>query len=105
MNNDAILLALGYNINESTQKQLKAILNSFDFNEAELKAIVTLNDKLKQHLAYIAMSNSNDCFKIKNDSQIEEIRAEVRRMIEEWAKKYNFKLEKVNSKETYYILK
>lgn len=105
MNSDAILIALGYSVNESTNRQIKAILNRFDFDEAELKAIVTLNDRLKQHLAYIAMSNSNDCFKIKNDSQIEEIRAEVRNIIEDWAKKYKFELQKVDSKETYYILK
>lgn len=105
MNNDAILLALSYSINEGTSKQLQAILNRFDFNEAELKAIVTLNDRLKQHLAYIAMSNSQDCFKIKNDGEVEEIRAEVRKIIDDWAKKNKFILEKVPNKETYYILK
>lgn len=103
MNEEGILLAFGYNANDATLKQLRAILSRCDFEQTELEKIVALNDKLKTYGAYIAMSNSNNYFKIKNESPDKHIREAVREAIFSWSDKNKRKLEKVEGKETYYI--
>lgn len=103
MNEEGILVSLGYVLNDSTLEQLRGVLSKCDFNQSELDDIINLNDKLKIYGAYIAMSNSNPYFKIKNDPDSERERKVVRDMIFEWADKYKMNLEKVSGKETYYI--
>ncbi|PSM52307.1 hypothetical protein CBLAS_0307 [Campylobacter blaseri] len=104
MNEEGILVSLGYVMNDSTLKQVRAILSKCDFDSNELDRIVTLNDRLKTYGAYIAMSNSNDYFKIKNEPKQESEKEVVRDMIFTWADKYKFELEKVADRETYYIV-
>lgn len=104
MNEDGILTALKYSVNASTIAQLRAILSKCDFDENELHRIVTLNDKLAIYGAYIAMSNSNDCFKIKNEAKSDDAKNAVRELILSWSDKYKLKLEKIDTKETYYIV-
>ncbi len=100
---DAMLTQLGYTINESVKKQMENIINNTkNFMDIQ-KHIIQLNDALKPFQAYIAMSNSNNYLKIKNESPIESLK-KVDEMIQEWAKKYKINLQKVENKETYYIL-
>lgn len=103
MNEEGILVSLGYNASEPTIQQLRRILSQCDLEENELERIVALNDKIKPYGAYIAMSNSNDYFKIKNEPDTEELRKVVRDTIFAWSEKYRLKLQKVDGKETYYI--
>ena len=103
MNDDVIFLCLVFFLNDSTLEQLRGILSKCDFNQSELDDIINLNNKLKIYGAYIAMSNSNPYFKIKNEPDSERERKVVRDMIFEWADKYKMNLEKVSGKETYYI--
>ncbi len=100
---EAMLTQLGYTINESVKKQMENIINNTkNFMDIQ-KHIVQLNDALKPFQAYIAMSNSNNYLKIKNESPKESLQ-KVDEMIHEWAKKYKIDLQKVEGKETYYIL-
>jgi len=100
---DAMLTQLGYSINESVKAQMKNIIeNTKNFMEIQ-KHIIQLNDALKPFQAYIAMSNSNNYLKIKNESPKDSLQ-KVDDMIKEWAKKYKVNLQKVEGKETYYIL-
>jgi len=100
---EALLTQLGYSINESVLAQMQRIIkNTKGFDVIE-KHIVQLNDALKPFRAYIAMSNSNDYLKIKNESD-ENSRDKVNEMIKEWAKKYKIEIKKVEGKETYYII-
>ena len=100
---DAMLTQLGYTINESVKKQMENIIkNTKNFIDIQ-KHVIQLNDALKPFQAYIAMSNSNNYLKIKNESHRESLK-KVDEMIHEWAKKYKIKLQKVENKETYYIL-
>ena len=100
---DAMLTQLGYTINESVKKQMENIINNTkNFMDIQ-KHIIQLNDALKPFQAYIAMSNSNNYLKIKNESPKESLK-KVDEMIQEWAKKYKINLQKVENKETYYIL-
>ncbi|MCI6989558.1 MAG: type II secretion system protein [Campylobacter sp.] len=101
---DGVLVALGYNSNEGTVAQLKAILSKCDFEDNELKRIVELNDNIKKYEgAYIAMSNSNPYFKVKIETADENLVKVFREDIFAWSDKYKLKLEKVDGKETYYI--
>jgi len=103
MNEEGILVALGYNSDEVTMTQLRRILSHCDFEQNELERIVGLNDKLKMYGGYIAMSNSEDVFKIKNDSPNPKFKEAVREIIFAWSEKFKLRLRKVEGKDTYYI--
>jgi c-di-AMP phosphodiesterase-like protein len=102
--NEALLTQLGYSVNEATLAQMDRIVKNTKGFEHLQKHIISLNDALKPHKAYIALSNSHDFFKIKNEAKSAEIVKEVDEMIHKWAEKYKVKLKKVDKKETYYIV-
>jgi len=101
---EALLTQLGYNITETELKELdKIIQNTKNFDKIK-NHILSLHDHLKEFFGFVALSNSKPYFKIKidtdNPSQIEAATEEINH----WATKYNVKLEKVENKNTYYIL-
>lgn len=99
-----LLTQLGYSINDATLNKIKnVIVNTAGFEELE-KHIMQLNDTLKHHLSHIALSNSQDYFKIKNNASSPELILETDEVIQKWSQKYKVKLLKVEGKETYYIL-
>lgn len=106
MVDEALLKQLGYsNISDSLKNKLNSVIeNTKDFEHIGSKHIVSLNDTLKPHLSYVALSNSHDYFKIKNEAQTEAIKEEVDEIIHKWAAKHKVELQKVAGKETYYIL-
>ncbi|NLY04131.1 MAG: type II secretion system protein [Campylobacter sp.] len=104
MEKDGILVSLGYSVNDGTIAQLEGILNSCDFTDTELEKIILLNDNLKKFEGYVAMSNSNSYFKIKNENSTDGVIKGFRETIFEWADRYKFGLEKVDGRETYYIV-
>ncbi|WP_169972879.1 type II secretion system protein [Campylobacter sp. RM16191] len=97
----ALLNQLNYEANEVTLAQIKRVLNNS--NGVEPENIITLNDHLKPHRCFVAMSGSEDYFKIKNIATAEGIKAEVEQIIQNWANKHKFSLRKVNDT-THYIL-
>lgn len=101
MDHNALLTQLGYNVDEPTTAQIKRILNASDGVTAA--QIITLNDHLRPHQCFVAMSSSVDRLKIKNVANLPETRALVDKIITEWASKNKIELEKVNET-TYYIL-
>jgi len=101
--NDGLLTQLGYSITNGTMEQLKKIINNTDGFAHIERHILPLNDELKIHQSYIAMSNTVDMLKIKNEAQSPEIKEEVDGIIYKWANKYKVDLEKVVNKPTYYI--
>lgn len=98
---EALLTQLGYNNDEAMLEQLKRTLNATD--GLEPSSIITLNDHLKPHLCFVALSSSNDRFKIKNVATIPQIRDEVENIITNWAQKHKLQLEKINET-THYII-
>ncbi|MBE3608900.1 MULTISPECIES: type II secretion system protein [Campylobacter] len=101
MDYNALLSQLGYTINETTVAQMQRIFNNMD--GVNIQNIVSLNDHLKPHLCFVAMSGSEDRLKIKNIATIAEIKERVEDIIADWAEKYKIKLEKINDT-TYYII-
>ena len=104
ISNEGLLTQLGYNVDESSLKQLKNIeVNTPGFENIK-KHIISLNDHRKHLDSYVAMSNSNPYFKIKIDTNNENFLNEAKEIIKKWAEKYKINLQKVEEKETYYIL-
>ncbi|WP_295141612.1 type II secretion system protein [uncultured Campylobacter sp.] len=93
----ALLNQLGYNENDATAAQVKRILNNCD--GLNLSSIITLNDHLKPLGGFVAMSGSEDVFKIKNASKT----PGALNVIENWAEKNKINIKKVNET-THYIL-
>ena len=93
----ALLNQLGYNENDATAAQVKRILNNCD--GLNLSSIITLNDHLKPLGSFVAMSGSEDVFKIKNAGKT----PDALNVIENWAEKNKINIKKVNET-THYIL-
>ena len=81
----------------------KAMENTKNFDKFS-KHIISLNDKLKHMNAYIALSNSHPCFKIKCENKEEEIIKEFEEELDHWKDKYEVTLNKVENKNVYYIV-
>ena len=104
MTNDAILKQLGYTVTSSALAQVdKVIKNTHNFEQVE-KHLITLHDQLQAHLSCVALSSTKDCFKIKNLAQGNEMIEEVNEMITHWSEKYKVAIEKVDGKDTYYVI-
>ncbi len=104
MYRDAMLTQLGYSPNEALIKQLKKIEeNTIGYDKIQ-KHIMDLHDHLRVDNSYIALSNSNDYFKIKVESKTPEIAQEAHEKITRFSDKFKIKLNKLDNKETYYIL-
>ncbi len=104
MYRDAMLTQLGYKPNEALLTQLKKIEENTLGYEKIQKHIMDLHDHLKVDNAYVALSNSNDYFKVKIESHTPEIAAQAHEKVSHFSSKFKVKVEKVEKKETYYII-
>jgi len=104
MYRDAMLTQLGYSPNEALLTQLKKIENNTGGYEKIQKHIMDLHDHLKVDNSYIALSNTNDYFKIKIEAKTPEIAKEAHEKVEHFSNKFKVKLQKLDKKETYYII-
>jgi len=73
MQKDAMLTQLGYVPNDALLQQLQRIEDNTAGYEKIQKHIMDLHDHLKVDDSYVALSNSNDCFKIKIESKSPEL--------------------------------
>lgn len=104
MQHDAMLTQLGYSPNEALISQLKRIEKNTKGYEKIQKHIMDLHDHLKVDDSFVALSNSEDFFKIKVDSTSPEVSQEAHEKIKHFADKFKVTLNKLDNKETYYIL-
>lgn len=104
MTHEAILNQLGYTPNEALSLQLSNIEANTPGYEKIIKHIMDLHEALKTDKSYVALSNSNDYFKIKVDAIGDVSTANAMEKINHFADKYKVELEKVEGKPTYYIL-
>lgn len=103
MINEAILRQLDYTPNDALTAQMgKIIKNTGSFEKIE-KHIMELHKQLKVDGSYIAMSNSEDYFKIKIDAPSSALTDEAHEKIAHWCEKYKVNTSKVDNKDTYYI--
>ncbi|OHD98696.1 MAG: hypothetical protein A3E21_06435 [Sulfurimonas sp. RIFCSPHIGHO2_12_FULL_36_9] len=104
MQKEAMLTQLGYVPNDALLKQLQKIEGNTVGYEKIQKHIMDLHDHLKVDDSYVAMSNTNDCFKIKIDSQSPEMAKEAHEKVKHFSEKYKVTVNKLENKNTYYIV-
>jgi len=104
MYRDAMLTQLGYAPNEALVNQLKRIEENTLGYEKIQKHIMDLHDHLKVDGSFVALSNSEDYFKIKVESPSPEIAEEAHEKIKHFSDKFKVNINKLENKSTYYIL-
>ncbi len=103
MVNEAILRQLDYTPNEALKEQVRRIIdNTQAFDKIE-KHMMELHKQLKVDGSYIAMSNSEDFFKIKIEAPSPELTEEAHEKVRHWSEKYKVQTSRVDEKDTYYI--
>lgn len=103
MQRDAMLTQLGYSPNEALVDQLERIEKNTTGYEKIQKHIMDLHDHLKVDGSFVALSNSEDCFKIKVEALSPELAAEAHAKIQHFSDKFKVAINKLENKETYYI--
>ena len=104
LDNDAILKQLGYVPNPALLQQLESIKSNTHAFDKISKHMLDLHDNLKVNNSLVAMSNSEDYFKIKIGSLSDECKSEAYEKIEHFSDKFKVNIKKVEGKDTFYIL-
>ena len=99
-----MLTQLGYAPNDALLNQLERIENNTVGYEKIRKHIMDLHDTLKVDGSFVAMSNTNDYFKIKIEATSPELAEEAHTKIKHFSDKFKVKVNKLDNKETYYIV-
>jgi len=103
-NIENLLVQLKYPVNEATTKQLEAIANETNEFFTIANHLFTLRDNLAPVNGLVALSNSVNRIKIKSLSNSESEIKKFEEIVKKWANKYKVNLQKVEGKNTYYIL-
>ncbi len=103
MKRDAMLTQLGYTPNDALLSQLEKIENNTKGYEKIQKHIMDLHDHLKVDGSFVALSNSEDCFKIKIEATSPELAKEAHEKVKHFSDKFKVSVNKLDNKETYYI--
>lgn len=104
MHTDAMLTQLGYVPNDALKEQLRKIeSNTIGYDKIQ-KHIMDLNDSLKVDKSFVALSNSEDYFKIKVEAHSPELVKQAHKKIQHFSDKFKVRLSKVDEKDTYYII-
>jgi hypothetical protein len=100
---DAMLTQLGYAPNEALMSQLERIEKNTTGYEKIQKHIMDLHDHLKVDGSFVALSNSQDVFKIKIEASSPELMQEAHEKVKRFSDKFKVSVNKLENKETYYI--
>ena len=104
MQKDAMLRQLGYAPNEALINQLDRIERNTVGYEKIQKHIMDLHDHLKVDGSFVALSNSQNYFKIKVEASTPELAEEAHEKIQHFSDKYKVTVNRLDNKKTYYIL-
>jgi len=104
MHREAMITQLGYAPNNALLNQLQKIEANTAGYEKIRKHIMDLHDALKVDGSFVAMSNTNDYFKIKVEAPSPEIAEEAHEKIRHFSDKFKVKIDKLSDKEAYYIV-
>jgi hypothetical protein len=104
MQKDAMLRQLGYAPNEALINQLDRIERNTVGYEKIQKHIMDLHDHLKVDGSFVALSNSQNYFKIKVEASTPELAEEAHEKIKHFSNKFKVTVNRLDNKKTYYIL-
>ncbi len=99
-----ILSHFGYSANDGLTRQVERILSQCDLNDTDLSHLFSLHDKIDKFSGFVAISNSEDVFKIKCQATAPADIRNFNEIVIDWAQKYQLNIRKVAGKETYYLL-
>jgi len=99
-----LLIQLGYPVNEATMVQMERIIANTAGYDRFAKHLLTLNDEVRRFGGIVALSNSKDYLKVKTDSSKNEEIEAFGDVLRHWSEKHKIALEKVEGKNTHYIL-
>ena len=103
MQRDAMLTQLGYLPNDALLSQLEKIENNTAGYDKIQKHIMDLHDHLKVDGSFVALSNTEDYFKIKIEASSPELAEEAHEKVKHFSEKFKVTLKETDSKNTYYI--
>ena len=102
---EALLSQLGYSKTEHSIEQMEKTITNTNGFENFSKHILALHDQLAHIKGFVALSNSQDVFKVKCSEDVsKEIQTEFSTLVNHWADKYKVEITKVANKPTYYII-
>ena len=104
MRRDAMLTQLGYSPNDALVSQLQKIEENTAGYEKIQKHIMDLHDHLKVDGSFVALSNTEDYFKIKVEASSPELAEEAHEKVRHFSDKFKVTVNKLENKETYYIV-
>lgn len=104
MTRDAMLTQLGYAPNDALLQQLEKIEKNTSGYEKIQKHIMDLHDHLKVDGSFVALSNSQDYFKIKIEATSPQLRDEAHEKVKHFSDKFKVAVNKLDHKETYYVV-
>ena len=99
-----MLTQLNYAPNDALIKQLEKIEGNTAGYEKIQKHIMDLHDHLKVDGSFVALSNSEDCFKIKIEAKSPELTEQAHEKVQRFSEKFKITVNKLKNKETYYIV-
>ncbi len=103
MNLEKVLVGIDCNVNDAMLAQVKKVVDDADFSATDLDHIINLHEKVKVYGGFVALSNSEDVFKVKSENYEPAALKDFNLTVHNWGEKYNFKVKKLEGKETYYI--
>jgi len=103
MDSEAVLKQLGYTPNEALIEQIARIEANTEGYEKIQKHILDLHEQLKVDDSFVALSNTQDYFKVKIEADSDERREEAMERVRHFADKYKVELEPVPGEEMFYI--
>lgn len=104
MTRDVMLTQLGYAPNDALLQQLEKIEKNTLGYEKIQKHIMDLHDHLKVDGSFVALSNSQDYFKIKIEATSPQLRDEAHEKVKHFSDKFKVAVNKLDNKETYYVV-
>lgn len=104
MTRDAMLTQLGYAPNEALLNQLEKVEKNTQGYEKIQKHIMDLHDHLKVDGSFVALSNSENYFKIKIEALSPELASEAHEKVQHFSHKFKVNVNQLENKNTYYIL-
>ena len=104
MTRDAVLNQLGLLPNAALLVQLENIEKNTHGYEKIIKHILDLHEALKTSESYVALSKSEDYFKIKIGATSYKDKASAMEQLNQFCEKYKVEVRKVKGQFTYYIL-
>jgi len=99
-----LLIQLGYQPTPTLLKQMKTIMTQTSNFSHFSKHLLSLKDELQPIGAFIAMSNSQEYLKVKLESASDSEVSVFVKTLKKWGEKYKVALQKVEGKNTFYIL-